>query len=135
MRKLLLATCLTILVLADIASQNTHENLITGSWYLSNPNLLETKDTLLFSKELIGNTFNLWDFKANKTLIISTGTLRGNIIEPKCFSEVLYYKWMFIDTTNYSVILEISMGEKVDLYSLIFLGTEHMKLQRINSDN
>ena len=128
---MLLTTCITITLLANIAGQSTNDNKIIGNWYLLNPNLIETNDTLLFERELMGNIFSIWHFSENKALTISTGSLRGNSSQAKCFSGVLHYKWLITGSNKQALRLEISMGEKTDLYDLFYLDTENLKLVKI----
>ena len=129
--KLILLLFLAILLHLSVNGQTQDRSNIIGTWYLSNASIVESNDTLFFVRELIGNSFNLWDFKANNTLTISTGTIRGNNEQAKCFSNVLHYKWSLIETKNKVQIIDISFGEKLDKYSLLYLDLEQLKLLKL----
>jgi len=131
-RKISLVT-LFIIVLTHISGQNIETDNIIGSWYLLNPTYLELGDTLIFQKDVKGSYFNLWDFRANNTLTISTGKIRDNNPQAKCFSKVLHYKWTFIDLNKPSPRLEISMGKKSNLFSVSQSDNEKLRLIRLTA--
>ena len=129
-RKKLFIVLFTI-ILANVSGQIPDRDKIIGSWYLLNPTLLEFSDTLVFRKDMTGNTFSIWNFKDNNTLTISSGTIRDNNPKAKCFSGVLHYKWTYINSDDESARLEVSMGNKTNLYSVSNLDNEKLKLIRL----
>lgn len=131
MRKLVVAVGLMILLLS-VSGQTPNEAIILGDWYLLNPNLIESNDTLVFNRELVGEVFTIWSFKADNTLLISSGTIRKNNSKAKCFSGVTHHKWEIRSAKEFNHVLEIHFGNQKTLYQLLELSLNRLEVVKIN---
>lgn len=126
MQKLISSICL-LFVVGVAQGQHVNENQIVGEWYKQNLSL-EVSDTLIFTKEITGQMFQVWDFRSSKKLIVSSGSIRDNTPAAKCFSGVMHYTWTLSRIENGTSILEVYFGQDKTIYRITEIAPESITL-------
>ena len=91
----------------QLSGQDTLKAMIAGTWFCFENIPIQFADTLVLQKDFEGNTFNMWEFKADETLKNSSGSIRENNKNAKCFNRVILYKWQLKKAPNNNSILQM----------------------------
>ena len=104
---------LVIAVFQETLGQDSIKAMITGTWYSSDNTPLQFADSVVLQKDFTGDKFNMWEFNASNTLKISSGSIRGNNKNAKCFNKVLHYSWQLQTSEDDLTVVQISYGKNI----------------------
>lgn len=108
---LFIVLILLFIVLQNVPCQNPLVEILSGTWYCSDNTPFQYADTLVFYKDFEGISFNMWEFGVKNQLKISSGSIRENNKNAKCFNRVLHYTWQIRTVPDNFSILQISFGK------------------------